>query len=296
MKKIISTLFIVGLMACCAFAQAKKAPIFYAHQGECTIEPPNTAAAVKTAFELGSKYVEIDLFMTKSGELVCIHCNNQLKSMWETGGKKVEELTKEDILKTRLKKGYKYAAKYPDMHISTLDDVFKVTPKNGYLIIDARGFRPGYAEKFDEAIARAGLERSKMILPIYAMDSFRKLSKEYNKGVIFIWLSKKPPEKNLTAEQVLAGQKKGKNFKFLKWLGIGQAGFGAKDYCARLNDKDYFRKFRAEGIAPCAWTTDDPEIAKVLIDEYDVEVIATNKPAEMRKALGYPKELKKPRY
>ncbi len=287
MKKLL-TITLASTLTCISYAVS-----IHAHQGEWTNEPANSWVAVKKAFDTGSKYVEFDLCFTKSGEFICVHCDNSLKGQWHINNKKIADVTKEDIEQSRPKQK-KYAERYPNMRISTLDDILRITPKDGCLIVDVRGFRKGYAEKFDEAVVRAGLKRENMYIPAGLIHHFRAISKEYVNAYYTIFLSKPSTEKNLTAEEIIKNAKNHKNKEFIRIISIGQAGYNlAGDYLKRINDKDYFRKFKKAGYLASAWTSNDPKMVKTLIEEYDIDIVYSDRADFIRKTLNIPAERKK---
>lgn len=51
-------------------------PHIIAHRGASASAPENTLAAFVTAIELGADFIETDIHVTRSGELVCIHDDN----------------------------------------------------------------------------------------------------------------------------------------------------------------------------------------------------------------------------
>ncbi len=257
----------------------------HAHQGEFYYAPPNSAPAVKKAFDSGSKYVEFDVAITDSGEMICVHWDHELKHQWGIN-KPLAKITRQDIDNARpTPAAHRNKPEFMDMKLTELDDVLAVTPRDGYLIVDIKRGGKDFDKKFDAAVMKAGLQRSHMYLPLFALEGFRKISKEYNKAYLTRYLHKPSPEKNLSAEDMIEMANKHPLKKYIKIISIGQAGHG-EEFFKRLNDKDYFRKIRAAGYLASAWTTDDVKVAKKLIEEYEVDILYTNRAESMRKDLG----------
>ncbi len=286
MKNILKYILITGI---CSFSYIAEAVSLHAHQGEFFLAPPNSAEAVRLAFEKGSRYVEFDVFITDSNELYCVHGDPEVKHQWNID-KPATALTRQDIENSRFRKNW-YGNDFSHMRLSTLDEVLAVVPTNGFIVADIRlpNKKECFFKKFDEAIVKAGLRRSNVIIPVQFIKKFREVSKEYNKATFTLYLNKPSPEKNLSAEEIIARVKKHKEGKFVKMISIGQAGQG-EEYLKRINDKDFFRKIKAAGYKAAAWTTDDSKFAKKLIDEYGVDIIYTNRAEAMRKDLNIPRE------
>ena len=258
----------------------------HAHQGEFYLAPPNTWASVKKAFDLGSKYVEFDVGITDSGEMICVHWDYELSSQWGIN-KTFAAVTAEDIEKSRPSSSLPYASEYKDMRLNTLDQILAVVPKDGYLIVDVKRSNAVFPKKFDEALQKAGLSRSNMIIPHGLINKFREISTEYDKATYSIYFSSDPgTNPNQTAEFLIADAKR--ISPYIKIMSVGQAGEGTL-YLQKIG-KDFFKKLKAAGFLCAAWTTDSPALAKQLIDEYGVDIIYTNKAADMRKKLGKPRE------
>ncbi|WBW96280.1 glycerophosphodiester phosphodiesterase [Oceanirhabdus sp. W0125-5] len=90
-----------------------------AHRGSSTDAPENTLAAIKSAFENGANYAEIDVQQTKDGKLVLLHD----KSFKRTTGvdKNVWELTLSEI--KELDAGSWFHEKFKGEKVPTLEEV-----------------------------------------------------------------------------------------------------------------------------------------------------------------------------
>ena len=68
-----------------------------AHRGNVAEYPENTMLAYKSAYEIGADMIELDLHMTKDGEIVLIH-DGELARTADVSGR-INELTLEEILR-----------------------------------------------------------------------------------------------------------------------------------------------------------------------------------------------------
>lgn len=286
--RFILPVFLLTSILCFADAKTPKVQI-WAHQGESRLEPANTPMAIKRAFELGSKYVEFDVYITNSGEMICVHGKGELRAHWGIN-KLPKDITREDIEKSKLQIKH-FAERYPNAKIPTLEQIFAVTPKDGILVADVKNFNEEFVKKFDELLLKAGLKRSQIIVAnrnAKLAKMFKKISPEYSKFRTSYFFGEKWKQ-NAPAEDVIKHTTRdGKDIFYT--IGIGNAGL-EKNYVKFLSqDKDYFRKIKAAGYVPCAWTTDNPELAKKLIYEYGAEIVFSNKASYIREKLGLPKE------
>ncbi|MDW0112570.1 glycerophosphodiester phosphodiesterase family protein [Sporosarcina saromensis] len=92
MKKIASVLIGTVLMSGCSMSSTWDNPIpkdeflVVAHRGASTYEPENTLPAFKLAENLDADYIELDIQLTKDGELVVMH-DKDVKRTTESEGK-----------------------------------------------------------------------------------------------------------------------------------------------------------------------------------------------------------------
>lgn len=93
--------------------------LVWAHRGASGYAPENTMAAFEKAVELGADGIELDVQMTKDGELVIIHDETIERVSNGTGW--VKDFTYTQLLK------YNFNKKYPEygkMQIPTLEEVY----------------------------------------------------------------------------------------------------------------------------------------------------------------------------
>ena len=96
-----------------------KQPVIYAHRGASTQSPENTMAAFRKAIELGSGGLELDVHMTKDGEIVVIH--DEVIDRTSNGTGKVKDLTFSELL--RYDFGYWFSQEFSEEKIPTLEQV-----------------------------------------------------------------------------------------------------------------------------------------------------------------------------
>ena len=87
-----------------------------AHRGNVVGYPENTIAAYRSAYEIGADMIELDLHMTKDGEIVLIH-DADLSRTADVSGK-IHELTLDEILRADV--GIKKGEEFKGTRVPTL--------------------------------------------------------------------------------------------------------------------------------------------------------------------------------
>jgi len=101
----------------------------YAHRGYSAKYPENTILAFEKAWEAGADGIELDVRVTKDGQLVVFH-DNDLKRLFDID-KKIEDLEYCELRKFELE-GQK---------VPTLEEVLSTVPENGLLIVEIKDER-----------------------------------------------------------------------------------------------------------------------------------------------------------
>ena len=123
----------------------------FAHRGASAYAPENTLAAFGLAREMGADGIELDVQMTKDGEVVVIHDERVERTTDGTGW--VKDLTLDQIKTLNASMGNE---QYPNEKIPTLDEVFDLLDDSQMMINieikDSRVPYPGLDEKVLEMI------------------------------------------------------------------------------------------------------------------------------------------------
>jgi glycerophosphoryl diester phosphodiesterase len=97
-------------------------PILIAHRGGSLEAPENTMAAFRHAIELGMRFVELDVQMTRDGELVVIH--DETLDRTTDGSGPVRDYTLEEI--RRFDAGSSFDIQYAGERVPTLREVLEL--------------------------------------------------------------------------------------------------------------------------------------------------------------------------
>ena len=149
--------------------------------------PQNTVEAIRRAYESGARWVETDFHHTKSGQMVCMHADKELKRY--TGcTKRVADLTPDDIATLDLGSADKLDRPY---RIPLLDEVLAVVPKDCVLQAEIKGYSPQYADLFDAAVRKAGLTEANIVVSSFQYDALKDFKAKYPKYRA-VWLAALP--------------------------------------------------------------------------------------------------------
>lgn len=171
MKFILPCLAILPLLCALAVAAAAvdplparsvpKKPTICAHRGASVKAPENTVAAFKLAGQLGADMFELDVSLTKDGEMVIMHDATVDRTTDGTG--KVSDLTLAQI-KT-LDAGSWKGAQFTGERVPTLEDTF-VNREGQMINIEIKANVPNVEETADKVVAliqRYGLQKNVVV-------------------------------------------------------------------------------------------------------------------------------------
>ncbi len=126
----------------------------YAHRGGAGLAPENTLAAFRKALELGVDALEMDLHVTRDGEIVVIH--DETVDRTTDGRGSVADLTLDEL--RRWDAGGKFAPAFRGERIPTLREVIDLVKASGNtwirLILELKFHpdHPGKPEDFEQRV------------------------------------------------------------------------------------------------------------------------------------------------
>lgn len=101
-------------------------PVIFAHRGASGTHPENTMAAFKAAAEKGADGIELDVQMTRDGEIVIIH--DETVNRTTNGKGAIEKMTAGEV--AALDAGGWFSAAFAGEKIPTLDEFFRWASEN----------------------------------------------------------------------------------------------------------------------------------------------------------------------
>jgi glycerophosphoryl diester phosphodiesterase len=154
--------------------QEQQKMVNVAHRGASGHAPENTMAAFQKGFEMKADYIEIDVQMTKDGELVAIHDTTVDRTTNGTGA--VGDLTFEEI--RQLDAGSWFGPEFAGEKVPTFEEILDgFRGKTGVLIeLKAPELYPGIEEKVAEALIERNMHRpnnAKIIIQSFNHESMQ---------------------------------------------------------------------------------------------------------------------------
>ncbi len=233
-------------------------PEIVAHRGASADAPENTLAAVNLAWEVNTDAVEIDVYLTKDGQIITSHDGDTMRA---SGTKLVikdtafDELRKLDVGKW---KGEKFAGE----KMPSLADVLDTIPDGKRILIEIK-CGPEIVPEFMRVIGESG-KRSRQLAVISFSSEVCKAVKDVLPQLQVYWLCS--PREGKATEQIATARAAGAN-------GIDIQG-------TELLTMAYAKAIKDAGLRLYVWTIDSPAVAKRMA-ALGAEGITTNKPALM---------------
>ena len=263
-------LFVVSVMAITGVLLANKLPQVLAHRGASGWAPETTLAAYRLALEMKVDYLELDVHMTKDGEIVAIHDTTVDRT---TGGKgAVGDFTLDQI--KQLDAGSWFNKAHPDrarpefagQKIPTLQEVIDLARNTSAgLYIETKNpelYPPSFEAKLLEIIRLNSFEKRVMIQSFNALSvqKAKKLDASIPTALLIENIADDPVDAVLAA----GANELAIHFKLLTPAILGKA--------------------QEKGLSVAVWTVDEVEDLKRMI-WLGVERIITNYPDRLNRIL-----------
>jgi glycerophosphoryl diester phosphodiesterase len=250
-----------------AFTSYASAVEIVAHRGESFDAPENTLASFRLAWERHDDAIELDVHLTKDGQLIVCHDPDTKRTC---GVAHVIKDTPFDVLRS-LDAGKWKGAKWAGEKLPTLAEVLATIPEGKRCFIEIK-VGPEAVPAVAKAVRESGKKPEQMCVISFHADTLAEAKRQM-------------PE---LKAYFLANFKQDKATK--KWTG------NIDDFIAtskRIHadgldlgyrgpvDADVARKVKAAALAYYVWTVDDPAAAKRLI-EWGAESVTTNRAAWLK--------------
>jgi glycerophosphoryl diester phosphodiesterase len=252
-------------------------PANFAHRGASSRAPENTLEAFRLGAESGAGGLELDIHMTSDGRIVVIHDDSVDRTTDGEGF--VRDMTLREV--QSLDAGYRFTldggATYPyqgqGVRVPELEEIFREFPDHA-VNLDIKETCPGVEAALLKSITGAGA--ANRVLVVSEMPAvvvrFRKLSG----GVI----------------STGASRREVKNFYHLSRLRLEfllRPSYDALQVPVRYGGREvvtprFVEAAHNRGVRVDAWTIDDPEEMRRLLD-LGVDVVMTNRPEALEKVL-----------
>lgn len=260
-------------LAALVMSTPTRAQLIVAHRGASHDAPENTLAAFRLAYEQGADGAEGDFYLTKDGQIACIHDADTKRTTGGAAVLKVADTTLADLRK--LDVGSWKNPRYAGEKIPTLDEALAVVPPGKLFFIEIK-CGPEILPALEEAIARAKVKPDQLRIISFKEDVITAARKRFP-HIKAHWISSYKTDKKTgavtpTHEQILATLKRS-----------DASGFNSNANLKQFTP-DFVTQLKSAGLETQAWTVDDPAVAREL-QKMGVYAITTNRPAWLREQL-----------
>ena len=249
----------------------KKLPQVLAHRGASGSAPETTLAAYRLALALKVDFLELDVQMSRDGQLVAIH--DTLVDRTTDGKGAVGEMTLEQL--RRLDAGSWFNRAFPDRarpefageRIPTLEEIIQLArPARAGLYIETKNpelYPADFETKIVDLVRRNHFEKRVVIQSFSArsIEKVKKLAPDVPTALLVETLQEDPVEATLRA--------------------------GSRELAIKYNllTPEIAARARGRGLALTVWTVDDEESMRRMID-LGVDRIITNVPERLNHLIG----------
>ncbi|MEM9952887.1 MAG: glycerophosphodiester phosphodiesterase family protein [Chloroflexota bacterium] len=244
--------------------------LIFGHRGAMAYAPMNTIPAFELAYEQGADGIELDVHLSKDGELVIVH--DFTVDHTTNGEGTVTEMTLAE-LKT-LDAGSWFDAKFEGIRIPTLSEVFEAVGDKLYVNVEIKTLSQdgdGTEEAVAECIRQHNLGERVLIssFNVSVLRRFRVISPNIPLARLLHHVS----VFNLRPEDRL----------FYDWSEV--EAFHPSEVLWHRRDPNRGSRPETAGNFVNCWTVNDVDVAKELVTKHAVNGIITDKPDIMVKAL-----------
>ena len=246
-----------------------------AHRGASHEAPENTVAAVRQAWKQSSDAVEIDIHLSRDGQIVVMHDATAERTAGDE--RKISEMSLDEI--RALDAGTWKNREYAGEKVPLLDEILALIPPGKRLYIEVKCGREIVPELVC-ALERAGKPGREVCIISFDWDLLRELKKQIPQYEAF-WI--RGYDANIGIEEAYR--------EFIKRCRDADLDGIDLSHAWPL-DARWMKEFREAGLKVLAWTVDDPVVARRLT-ELGVDGITTNRPGWLRDQLDQPDQLGK---
>jgi glycerophosphoryl diester phosphodiesterase len=242
-------------------------PLVIAHRGDSAHRPENTLASFASGLEVGAAFAELDVHLTRDGEVVVIH--DATLDRTTNGRGAIRDMTLAEI--RRFSAGYptRFGSDYAGERIPTLGEVLGLLRDRARAMIeikpaavtdDAEG---GIEAHVVEEVRKAGMEKEVALISFErrALVRCRTLAPEILRGHLF--------ERGKAGDMLTGAREVGSELIMPE---------------KRLLSDDLRDRAREAGVKVATWVVDDPEELRRLM-RFELYGIASNRPGDMLEAL-----------
>ena len=238
-----------------------------AHRGASHDAPENTLAAFKLGWQQGADAVELDVHLTRDGQLAVIHDDNTRRVAGL--GKKVAEQTLTEL--RALDVGKWKGKLWFGEKIPVLGEALAAIPEGKRLVIEVKE-GPEAVPALSDAFKRSGRAPSEIVVIGFSFEAMKAARKEFPDTTVY-WLAGFDARKQAAGEEPILEEliRRAVDARF---DGLNLS------YKWPINGP-FVKKVKDAGLKLYVWTVDDPALARELAAA-GVDGITTNRPGWLR--------------
>jgi glycerophosphoryl diester phosphodiesterase len=246
--------------------------LLIAHRGASFDAPENTLGAVRLAWRQRADAVEIDVHLSRDGQLVVIHDANTRRTTGVRRRVAGQTLVQLRLLDAGLRKGHEWRGE----RIPTLDEILATVPSGKRLFIEIKA-RKSTARALAKAFARSNCQPKQIVLIGFSFTAMKSLKRAFPE-IEACWIAEL--KRNLLTRRWPDADRLARKIK--------AAGLDGLDLLANAAiTTTFIKKIHSSGLKLYVWTVDIPETAEKLA-QASVDGITTNRPGWLREALEQP--------
>ncbi|MDB6074640.1 MAG: glycerophosphodiester phosphodiesterase [Verrucomicrobiaceae bacterium] len=247
-----------------------KAVEIVAHRGASRDAPENTMASFKLGWEQKADGDELDIYLTKDGQVVVIHDGNTKRT---TGvDKPVVEQTLAALREQDA--GSFKGPQWKGEKLPTLEEAVASIPEGRRLFIEIK-CGPEVLPALEKVLTASGKKPEQLVIIGFGDETMRRAKLKFPHLKVYWIASMKPSKKGgkaKTLDEVL---------KTAKAIGVDGVDLAAEP---RM-DAAFVKQVREAGLQLYVWTVDDAKLASSLA-KAGVDGITTNRPGWLREQLA----------
>lgn len=257
------------LVSLCLGGATVQAVEIIAHRGASHDAPENTLAAFKLGWKQNADAVELDIWLTKDGRIICLHDDNTKRIAGVDKAVAAQTLAELRALDAGSWKGREWKGE----KLPTLDEVLAIIPEGKRLVIEIK-CGPEVLPELERVIQTSGKKPSQLVLIGFGYETMVQSKLRFPQVPVFYLHSYKKdkqtgqlPNLDELIRQAKAARLDGLNLHY-EWP----------------IDAAFVQKVKAAGLKLYVWTVDDDAVARKLA-EAGVDGITTNRPEWLRQKL-----------
>jgi glycerophosphoryl diester phosphodiesterase len=263
-------MYLGAVLACGGlfFSEASAVEIV-AHRGASYDAPENTVASWKLGFEQRADAGELDIYLTKDGQIVVMHDATTKR----TGGKdgRIAAQTLEQL--RQLDVGQWKSPAWTGTRIPTLAEALATVPEGKRMLVEIK-CGPEVLPELKRVLDQSGKRREQIVLISFDYATLRQAKRELPQYETY-WLSSYKADKK-------SGKFPAVDDMIPRAREAGFEGLGLQQEFPV--DSAMVKKLAAAKLKVAVWTVDDPAIARRLVAA-GVPTLITNRPGWLREQL-----------